>query len=125
MHSDSDDDFVVKEQKVQDDDKKKFRELNDDEFRKPGGEDESNEEHGALVKKILESKEQLEYGSELNRQKDFVAFLFFETIFCLCSKSQNEKKPMMQNDAQRKKDRERIQQEIEKLKESIQTLTKS
>jgi hypothetical protein len=38
--------------------------------------DQNNEqEHGALVKKILESKEQLEYGSELNRQKDFVNFL--------------------------------------------------
>jgi hypothetical protein len=37
--------------------------------------DQNNEqEHGALVKKILESKEQLEYGSELNRQKDFVNF---------------------------------------------------
>lgn len=34
--------------------------------------DPNNQEHGALVKKILESKEQLEYGSELNRQKDFV-----------------------------------------------------
>jgi hypothetical protein len=31
----------------------------------------------------------------------------------------------MQMDAQRKKERERIQKEIDKLKESIQTLTKS
>lgn len=37
------------------------------------GQDPSNQEHGALVKKILESKEQLEYGSELNRNKDFVS----------------------------------------------------
>ena len=70
VHSDSDDDFVVKEQKVQEDDKKKFRDLNDD-LNKPGG-DQSNEEHGALVKKILESKEQLEYGSEINRQKEVI-----------------------------------------------------
>ena len=32
---------------------------------------------------------------------------------------------MVQNDLQRKKDRERIQKEIEKLKDSIQTLTKA
>lgn len=36
-----------------------------------------------------------------------------------------KKKPLVQNDLQRKKDRERIQKEIEKLKESIQTLTKA
>ena len=32
---------------------------------------------------------------------------------------------MIQNDIQRKKDRERVQKEIEKLKEAIQTLTKA
>ena len=32
---------------------------------------------------------------------------------------------MVQNDLQRKKDRERIQKEIEKHKDSIQTLTKA
>lgn len=109
VNSDSDDDFVVKEQKIQEDEnKKKFKDLNDEEdFNKIGSSknDQNNQEHGALVKKILESKEQLEYGSELNRQKDF--------------------KPMVQNDLQRKKDRERIQKEIEKLKDSIQTLTKA
>ena len=78
MNSDSDDDFVVKEQKIQEDEKKKnFKDLNDEEdFNKMGTmkSDQNNQEHGALVKKILESKEQLEYGSELNRQKDFVSF---------------------------------------------------
>lgn len=36
-----------------------------------------------------------------------------------------QKKPSIQNDLQRKKERERIQKEIEKLKDSIQTLTKA
>lgn len=67
---------MVKEQKIQEDEnKKKFKDLNDEEdFNKIGSSksDQNNQEHGALVKKILESKEQLEYGSELNRQKDFV-----------------------------------------------------
>ena len=35
------------------------------------------------------------------------------------------KKPMVQNDLQRKKERERIQKEIDRLKDSIQTLTKA
>jgi hypothetical protein len=81
VNSDSDDDFVVKEQKIQEDEnKKKFKDLNDEEdfnnkMNSSNKNDQNNEqEHGALVKKILESKEQLEYGSELNRQKDFVNF---------------------------------------------------
>ncbi len=41
---------------------------------------EGEQVHGALVKKILESKEQLEYGSELNRNQDFVSFLVFEIL---------------------------------------------
>ena len=79
VNSDSDDDFVVKEQKIQEDEnKKKFKDMNDEEdFNKIGTSksDQNNQEHGALVKKILESKEQLEYGSELNRQKDFVIII--------------------------------------------------
>ena len=84
---------MVKEQKIQEDEnKKKFKDLNDEEdFNKIGTSksDQNNQEHGALVKKILESKEQLEYGSELNRQKDFVIiiniyidnfFVFFKII---------------------------------------------
>ena len=68
---------MVKEQKVQaGENDKKFQELNDeDDFNSrlgAGGQDAQSQEHGALVKKILESKEQLEYGSEMNRSKDFV-----------------------------------------------------
>jgi len=62
---------VVKEQKVQEDEgKKKFREERDDDL-VTGDPDQA---HGALVKKILESKEQLQGGSELNRNNDFVSF---------------------------------------------------
>ena len=50
-------------------------------------EDEQDENHGALVKKILESKEQLEYGSEINKNKgEFVRNIqlylnLFELVF--------------------------------------------
>ena len=72
VNSDSDDDFVVKEQKVQEDEtKKKYNDMRTDNDDLNGV---SNQEHGALVKKILESKEQLEYGSELNKNKDFVSW---------------------------------------------------
>lgn len=76
VNSDSDDDFVVKEQKLQDDEtKKKYRDMNDDndDFNQMNS-GQDGQEHGALVKKILESKEHLEYGSELNRNKDFVSY---------------------------------------------------
>ena len=76
MNSDSDDDFVVKEQKVQEDEtKKKYNDMRADNDDFNAG---ANQEHGALVKKILESKEQLEYGSELNKNKDFVSFENFK-----------------------------------------------
>ena len=58
----------MKENKFQDDDKKNFSLENEHKKRNQDGEEE-DENHGALVKKILESKEQLEYGSELNRNK--------------------------------------------------------
>ena len=62
---------MVKEQKVQEDEKKqKFHDMNNENDLKSG--QDTNQEHGALVKKILESKEQLEYGSELNRNNDHV-----------------------------------------------------
>ena len=82
--SESDDDFVVKEQKLQDDNQKLpmngFNGGNagdddaDDFDSKNGGLNKA--EHGALVKKILESKEQLEHGSQLNNKKnEFVSFM--------------------------------------------------
>ena len=37
----------------------------------------------------------------------------------------NFKKPVIQMDLQHKKERERVQKEIDKLKETIQTLTKA
>jgi len=80
VNSDSDDDFVVKEQKVQEDERKqKYNDLSLGKDLK--GAQEGDQEHGALVKKILESKEQLEYGSELNRNQDFVCFLFCLSAF--------------------------------------------
>jgi hypothetical protein len=76
--SESDDDFVVKEQKLQDDQKLPLNGFggdagDDDDLDKNGL---NKGEHGALVKKILESKEQLEHGSQLNNKKnDVVSFL--------------------------------------------------
>lgn len=76
VNSDSDDDFVVKEQKVQEDDKKKYTREHEreDDFNQLNAGD-PDQAHGALVKKILESKEQLQGGSELNRNNDFVSNL--------------------------------------------------
>lgn len=75
--SDSDDDFVVKEQKLQDDQKP----LNG--YGADGADDEDfnndglkQTQHGALVKKILESKEQLENGSTLNKKTESVSLRF-------------------------------------------------
>ncbi len=61
-----------------DENKRKFNDLNNenDDFNNKNI-NNGNQEHGALVKKILESKEQLEYGSELNRNKDFVNIYLF------------------------------------------------
>ncbi len=90
VNSDSDDDFVVKEQKVQEDERRqqKYDEVGMG-MGMGGGEVRGGEEgadgqggHGALVKKILESKEQLEYGSELKRNQEFVSFGFIHTPLC-------------------------------------------
>lgn len=69
----------------------------------------------------------MEHGSQLNNKKNesvcisyYNSFLNLDLIICVV-----QQKPTMQMDAQRKKERERIQKEIDKLKESIQTLTKS
>jgi hypothetical protein len=71
---------VVKENKFQEEEaaNKNWQMENDARKKAAGGNDDDDEEanHGALVKKILESKEQLEHGSELNREKgDMVNFL--------------------------------------------------
>lgn len=69
--SDDDDDFVVKENKFQEDENTRNwqRDMDNESKKKSGDNDQDEENHGALVKKILESKEQLEHGSELNRDK--------------------------------------------------------
>ncbi len=68
--SESDDDFVVKEQKVLDE-QQKYRNNQDDDV--DAFVDDKNGQHGALVKKILESKEQLENGNMLNRKTEIVS----------------------------------------------------
>lgn len=73
--SDSDD-FVVQENKFQEDETGKKFGSSDVQVKRFGDEDE-DDNHGALVKKILESKEQLEYGQDANRSKtDYVTLLF-------------------------------------------------
>ncbi|XP_033625352.1 TRAF3-interacting protein 1-like isoform X1 [Asterias rubens] len=64
---------------------------------------EDDGEHGGLVKKILETKKELE-GNKMNNKKD--------------------DKPIVM-DAARRKERERVQREVEKLSGAIQTLTRS
>ena len=79
--SDDDEDFVVKENKFQEDENKKNwqSEMENEAKTKAGNDDEEDENHGALVKKILESKEQLEHGSELNRDKnDLVSYNYYK-----------------------------------------------
>ncbi len=50
----------------------------ENELRKRNQEEDEDENHGQLVKNILESKKQREFGSELNENKgDFVRFLFY------------------------------------------------
>ncbi|CAF1268034.1 unnamed protein product [Didymodactylos carnosus] len=68
--------------------------------------DKENDQHGALVKKMIESKQQLQYGSEISTQKTDV-------------------KTITQTDAQRRREREKIQKDVDKLQETIQSLTKS
>lgn len=67
-------------------------------------ENEAEGEHGSLVKKMLETKKELEAASK--------------------SKTEPSTKPLM-NDAHQRKQREHAQKEIEKLRESIQTLCRS
>lgn len=60
---------MVKENKFQEEDNKNWKGLDD--FKKPGDDDE-DVKHGALVTKILESKEKLEHGNELHKSSDQV-----------------------------------------------------
>jgi hypothetical protein len=71
--SDSDDDFVVKEQKLLDEQQKFTNDKIDDADMFVDG---KNAQHGALVKKILESKEQLENGSMLNKKTEIVSLIY-------------------------------------------------
>ncbi|KAK3761461.1 hypothetical protein RRG08_045688 [Elysia crispata] len=68
--------------------------------------DEDDAEHGALVKKMLESKKELEGGSQNQAKKTEI------------------ERPVM-SDAQRRKQREQVQKEVDKLRGSIQALTRS
>ncbi|CAH1774193.1 unnamed protein product [Owenia fusiformis] len=65
-------------------------------------------DHGGLVKKILETKKELEGGSQKAQAK----------------KTDRIEKPIV-SDAARRKEREMVQREIDKLRTSIQTLTRS
>ncbi|XP_046846494.1 TRAF3-interacting protein 1-like isoform X2 [Xenia sp. Carnegie-2017] len=65
---------------------------------------EKEDEHGALVKKMLETKKELENDKH--------------------SKAETTSRPVI-SDAHRRKQREHAQKEIEKLRESIQTLCRS
>ncbi|XP_064643650.1 TRAF3-interacting protein 1-like isoform X5 [Lineus longissimus] len=67
---------------------------------------EEDGEHGGLVKKMLETKKELEGGSQKAGARREV------------------EKPMV-SDAARRKEREMVQKEIDKLRGSIQTLTRS
>ncbi|XP_033728168.1 TRAF3-interacting protein 1-like isoform X3 [Pecten maximus] len=71
-------------------------------------EDSDEDDHGGLVKKILETKKELEGGSQQQQQ---------------IRKTEVERPTM--SDAQRRKQREMVQKEIDKLRGSIQTLTRS
>ncbi|XP_069119604.1 TRAF3-interacting protein 1-like isoform X4 [Argopecten irradians] len=72
-------------------------------------EDSDEDDHGGLVKKILETKKELEGGSQQQQQQ---------------TRKTEVERPTM-SDAQRRKQREMVQKEIDKLRGSIQTLTRS
>ncbi|XP_064595185.1 TRAF3-interacting protein 1-like isoform X6 [Liolophura sinensis] len=70
---------------------------------------ENDEEHGGLVKKILESKKEFEGGNQQTSAPQ---------------KKVEIERPTM-SDAARRKEREMVQKEIDKLRGSIQTVTRS
>ncbi|CAF0735145.1 unnamed protein product [Rotaria sp. Silwood1] len=105
-NDDEDDNFLIQEEKPSL--TKSFKQ--DDLDNRGGGlgdqEDDEGAQHGALVKKMIDSKKQLEHGSEIAGQRSDV-------------------KTFAQNDAQRRREREKIQKDVDKLRETIQSLTKS
>ncbi|XP_061182834.1 TRAF3-interacting protein 1-like isoform X1 [Saccostrea echinata] len=70
----------------------------------PQQEEDEDEDHGGLVKKMLETKKELESGSQVKKTEI--------------------ERPKI-TDAQRMKQRQQVQKEIDKLRVSIQTLTRS
>lgn len=70
----------------------------------PQQDDDEDEDHGGLVKKMLETKKELESGSQVKKTEI--------------------ERPKI-TDAQRMKQRQQVQKEIDKLRVSIQTLTRS
>ncbi|XP_048728250.1 TRAF3-interacting protein 1-like isoform X2 [Ostrea edulis] len=70
----------------------------------PPQDEDEDEDHGGLVKKMLETKKELESGSQ--------------------GKKTEIERPKI-SDAQRMKQRQQVQKEIDKLRVSIQTLTRS
>nr|XP_058954775.1 TRAF3-interacting protein 1-like isoform X2 [Pocillopora verrucosa] len=97
-HDDEDDTFVVEDaHAVQ----------NDVDVAPTGEVAEDDGEHGGLVRKILETKKELEGG----RNQE--------------TRPKQERQAPIISDAARKKERELAQKEIEKLRTSIQTLTRS
>ncbi|CAF1007188.1 unnamed protein product [Rotaria magnacalcarata] len=109
MNNDDDDEdanFLIQEEKPAL--TKSFRQ--DDSDNRGGGmgdqEDDEGDQHGPLVIKMMGSKVRLEHGSEIAGQRSDV-------------------KTVAQNDAQRRGEREKIQKDVDKLRETIQSLTKS
>ncbi|XP_062570808.1 TRAF3-interacting protein 1-like isoform X2 [Saccostrea cucullata] len=70
----------------------------------PQQDEDEEEDHGGLVKKMLETKKELESGSQVKKTEI--------------------ERPKI-TDAQRMKQRQQVQKEIDKLRVSIQTLTRS
>nr|XP_006825026.1 PREDICTED: TRAF3-interacting protein 1-like [Saccoglossus kowalevskii] len=96
QNSDDDDIFVVEESQSTLD-MEQHHNADDDDVDEDG-------DHGGLVKKILETKKELEGGSQTVHKRD--------------------ERPVIM-DASRRKEREIVSREIEKLRTSIQTLTRS
>ncbi|UJR33764.1 hypothetical protein I4U23_021191 [Adineta vaga] len=104
-NDDDDDNFLIQEEKPSA--TKSFKQ-DDFDSRNGGGDqdDEDGDQHGGLVKVMMNSKKKLENGSEIAGQRADV-------------------KTIAQNDAQRRREREKIQKDVDKLRETIQSLTKS
>ncbi|CAF0747519.1 unnamed protein product [Adineta ricciae] len=102
-NDDDDDNFLIQEEKPS-----VTRSSKQDTFDTRGGDqdDDDADQHGGLVNEMMKSKKTLENGSEIPGQRA-------------------EVKTIAQNDAQRRREREKIQKDVDKLRETIQSLTKS